>query len=99
MLPCHMLVITLYSVRSHDIEQGLKFCTFSMHICKCIISSHSRFLCACSLLASYASRFGQRQIHNWTGFSHGDGQGHANLFKVVKHYLPGPVSMLSGSLE
>ena len=32
-----------------------------------------------------------------TGFPCGDGQGHANIFRAVKHCLPGPVSMLSGS--
>ncbi|XP_062151637.1 mitochondrial import receptor subunit TOM20-like isoform X2 [Alnus glutinosa] len=26
-----------------------------------------------------------------TGFPHGDGQGHADLFRVVKHCLPGPI--------
>jgi len=34
-----------------------------------------------------------------TGFPRGDGQGHANLFKAVKHHLPGPVSGLSGCNE
>ncbi|KAI4350507.1 hypothetical protein L6164_004957 [Bauhinia variegata] len=29
-----------------------------------------------------------------TGFPLGDGQGHANLFKVVKHYLPGPYTFI-----
>ncbi|XP_057718547.1 uncharacterized protein LOC130933064 [Arachis stenosperma] len=29
-----------------------------------------------------------------TGFPRGDGQGHANLFKVVKHYLPGPYTFI-----
>ncbi|KAL2965297.1 hypothetical protein AAZX31_16G053100 [Glycine max] len=33
------------------------------------------------------------------GFPRGDGQGHANLFKAVKQYLPGPVCMLPGSKE
>lgn len=28
-----------------------------------------------------------------TGFPRGDGQGHANIFRAVKHCLPGPVSM------
>ncbi|KAJ1378775.1 YrdC-like domain [Sesbania bispinosa] len=33
-----------------------------------------------------------RDIDKYTaGFPRGDGQGHANLFKAVKHYLPGPV--------
>ncbi|MED6171246.1 hypothetical protein PIB30_039071 [Stylosanthes scabra] len=41
-----------------------------------------------------------RDIDKFTsGFPRGDGQGHANLFKAVKQYLPGPVSILSGSLE
>lgn len=39
-----------------------------------------------------------RDIDKYTaGFPRGDGQGHANLFKAVKHYLPGPVSTLPGS--
>lgn len=29
-----------------------------------------------------------------TGFPRGDGQGHANVFRSVKHCLPGPVSSL-----
>lgn len=41
-----------------------------------------------------------RDIDKYTaGFPRGDGQGHANLFKAVKHYLPGPVSMFPGSEE
>lgn len=28
-----------------------------------------------------------------TGFPRGDGQGHANIFRAVKHCLPGPVSI------
>jgi len=41
-----------------------------------------------------------RDIDKYTaGFPRGDGQGHANLFKAVKHHLPGPVSRLSGSNE
>lgn len=29
-----------------------------------------------------------------TGFPRGDGQGHADIFRAVKHCLPGPVRML-----
>lgn len=39
-----------------------------------------------------------RDIDKYTsGFPCGDGQGHANIFKAVKHYLPGPVSTFFGS--
>lgn len=31
-----------------------------------------------------------------TGFPRGDGQGSSNIFRAVKHCLPGPVSMISG---
>lgn len=37
-----------------------------------------------------------RDIDKYTaGFPCGDAQGHVNLFKAVKHCLPGPVSTLS----
>lgn len=32
-----------------------------------------------------------------TRFPHGDGQGHADIFRAVKHCLPGPVSMFPRS--
>ncbi|KAK7311354.1 hypothetical protein RJT34_09438 [Clitoria ternatea] len=36
-----------------------------------------------------------RDIDKYTaGFPRGDGQGHANLFKAVKHYLPGPYTFI-----
>ncbi|PNX55861.1 yrdC domain-containing protein mitochondrial-like, partial [Trifolium pratense] len=36
-----------------------------------------------------------RDIDKYTaGFPSGDGQGHANLFKAVKHCLPGPSAEL-----
>lgn len=36
-----------------------------------------------------------RDIDTYTmGFPRGDGQGHANIFRAVKHCLPGPVRML-----
>lgn len=39
-----------------------------------------------------------RDIDKYTiGFPRGDGQGHANIFRAVKHCLPGPVSVFFGS--
>ncbi|WVZ04707.1 hypothetical protein V8G54_018053 [Vigna mungo] len=36
-----------------------------------------------------------RDIDKYTaGFPRGDGQGHANLFKAVKHHLPGPYTFI-----
>lgn len=32
-----------------------------------------------------------------TGFPRGDGQGHANIFRAVKHCLPGPVRISPSS--